>query len=433
MNSENISQSDPESNYDSDVESSSSDENVNHENNIELTGKILKNYNIICELGRGSFSIVWLAYSIINNNFYAIKVQDPQEYKCGLSEIKFVQKLLKTPPVFNNVIEYFVEEKDNNKYLCSVWELHCGNIDGLVRKGDFSNGMPINIVKKIMRQLIQAVKILHKKFKVFHGDIKTDNILIKGINPKDLFIISKYKQADFFTIYTQAKKDFWISKGKDINKIDKMDKLDKLSIREKIHGDITEKILEEYALSDINKHSINLDYINEMNTSLADFGTYCEEHNYYDTPFGTRYYQAPEIILMGKCKYPVDIWAIGCTLYELVSGKLLFDPIKDSKYSRDYWHLSLICDTCGKFSENFLKKTKYYREHFGKNGELVEYEYPDESRLDRKINELELDLSIKDHVKRILQGTLQIDPNKRWTIDDLAKDQFFIDNFQSII
>jgi serine/threonine protein kinase len=195
--------------------------------------------------------------SIINNNFYAIKVQDPQEYKCGLSEIKFVQKLPKTPPVFNNVVEYFIEEKDNNKYLCSVWELHCGNIDGLVRKGDFSNGMPINIVKKIMQQLIEAVKILHKKFKVFHGDIKTDNILIKGINPKDFFIISKYKEADFFTKYTKAKKDFWISKGKDINKIDKMDKSDKLLIREKIHSDITEKILEEYALSDINKHSIN--------------------------------------------------------------------------------------------------------------------------------------------------------------------------------
>ena len=193
MNSENISQSDSESNYDSDVESISSDENVNHENNLELTGKILKNYNIICELGRGSFSIVWLAYSIINNNFYAVKVQDPQEYKCGLSEIKFVQKLSKTPPVFNNVIEYFIEEKNNNKYLCSVWELHCGNIDGLIRKGEFSNGMPISTVKKIMRQLIEAVKILHKNFKVFHGDIKTDNILIKGLNPKDFFIISKYK------------------------------------------------------------------------------------------------------------------------------------------------------------------------------------------------------------------------------------------------
>ena len=206
MNSENILESDSESEYDSDVESSSSDENTNHVNNLELTGKILKDYNIICELGRGSFSIVWLAYSIVNNNFYAIKVQDSQEYKCGLSEIKFVKKLSREPSVFNNVIEYFVEEKNKNKYLCSVWELHCGNIDELIRKGTFSDGMPIDIVKKIMRQLITAVNILHNEFKVFHGDIKTDNILIKGINPKDIFIISKYKEADFPAKYSQGKK-----------------------------------------------------------------------------------------------------------------------------------------------------------------------------------------------------------------------------------
>ena len=421
MDSENISQSD----YNSDVESSSTDENFNHDYNLELTGKILKNYNIICELGRGSYSIVWLAYNITNNNFYAVKVQDPQDYNCGLSEIKFVKKLPLDPPIFNNVIEYFVEEKNNNKYLCSVWELHCGNIDELIRKGDFSNGIPIILVKKIMKQLLEAVKILHNKFKVFHGDIKTDNILIKGINPKDIFIINKYKEANFIDKYTQAKKEFWISKGKDISKINKMDKNDKLLIREKIHNDITNKIIEEYSLTDINKHLINQEYINKINISLADFGTYCEEHNYYETSFGTRYYQAPEIILMGKCKYPVDIWAIGCTFYELISGHLLFDPIKDSNYSRDYWHLSLICDTCGKFSQEVLKKTKNSHMYFSKKAELIDYEYSNESRLDRKINELNIESNLKNDIKRILIGTLQIDSNKRWTIDDLLKDNFF--------
>ena len=61
-----------ENNDESDVESMSSDENFEHENNLELTGQILRNYNVICELGRGAFSIVWLAYSIVNNNFYVV-------------------------------------------------------------------------------------------------------------------------------------------------------------------------------------------------------------------------------------------------------------------------------------------------------------------------------------------------------------------------
>lgn len=422
MDSEiNISESDSES-Y---AESLSSDENLSHENNLELTGKILRNYNIICELGRGSYSIVWLAYSIVTNRFYAVKVQDPKDYKDGLEEIKFVQKLPRSPPVFNNVIEYFIEQKGKNKYLCSVWELHCDNIDGLIRKGNFSKGLGIVHVKKVMRQLIDSIKILHKKYKVFHGDIKPDNILVKGINEKDAFIIDQYTQADFFSRYSKAKQTFWINKGKDLKSIDKMDKSDKLKIREKIHSDITNTILEACSVSNINKHSTNEKYINEMNISLGDFGSHCEEGIYYETQFGTRYYLAPEIILMGKCKYPVDIWAIGCTFYELISGKILFDPIKDAKHTRDYWHLSLISDTCGSFSKKFIEKTKFYRNHFTSTGELIDYEYPKESRLDRKINELELEPELKTHIKRILTGTLQIDPNKRWTIDELSQDPFF--------
>ena len=77
-------------------------------NNLELKGCILKTYNIICELGRGGFSIVWLAYSISNNNFVALKVQNPDEYKDGLEEISFVEKLSK------NNHKYFINLMDKD-------------------------------------------------------------------------------------------------------------------------------------------------------------------------------------------------------------------------------------------------------------------------------------------------------------------------------
>ncbi len=421
-----IEYSDSDSESDSEVISVSSDEDKSQSDNLELSGKTIKNYNVICELGRGSFSIVWLAYSIQNNNFYALKVQNPSEYKDGQSEIKFVQKLPTNPPVFNNINDYFVEIKDKKKYLCSSWNLHCTDIDCLIRKGDFEDGFDLTRVKKIMKQLIDAVKILHLKFKVFHGDIKSDNILVKGINNKDAFIIQRYIEENFFEKYSEAKKKFWTDvKKKDISKIDNMDKEDKLKIRRQIHSEITNKILEEYSLSDISKYSIDSKYLESMNVSLADFGTYCEEHNYYEESFGTRYYQAPEIILMGKCTYPVDIWALGCTFYELLSGKLLFDPIKDSEHSRDYYHLQLINETCGDFSPSFLKKTKFYKKFFDSNYKLKDYELDEPDRLDRKLNELNIDESIRKEIKKILVNTLTIDPSKRWTIKELAGCEFF--------
>ena len=374
--------------------SSSSDEIVEHANNLDLQGNILKNYYIITELGRGSYSIVWLAYHKISNKFYAVKVHDLDEYKSGLDEIKFVKLLPKNPPIFNNLIEYFNYTNNNNKYLCSVWNLHYFNIDTLLRKCNYNNGLPFNVVIKIMKNLINSIYILHKKFKVFHGDIKTDNILIKGVNNYIKLICTKYLEE--------------INKNKLINN----------------HNEITKIILEDLSKLDINMHDIDDNFINNINISLSDFGTFCNEKDYYTGTFGTRYYQAPEIILFGKCSYPVDIWALGCTFYELLSGNLLFNPIKDSKGSRDYYHLCLINDTCGIFPYTFIKKTERYNDFFS-NNKLINYisTYDNNNtRLDNKINDLSIGENNKLIVKKLLSSMLSIDPLKRCNIEYLQNE-----------
>lgn len=403
----------------------SSDENLEQEDNLELTGETIKHYNVICEIGRGSFSIVWLALNILDNKFYALKVQNPSEYKDGVQEIKFVNRLPKDPPLFNNLIENFVENRNKKKYLCSVWNLHCSNLDGIIRKGKYTDGLDINLVRKIMKQLIESIKILHKKYKVFHGDIKPDNILVKGLNDRDSFIIKRYQDYRFYDNYTKAKHDYWVNKGKSIDTLKDMNKETKSKIKKQVHKEITNRVLLEYNNSNISRYSISSKYLEPMNVSLADFGTYCDEDNHYEKPFGTRYYQAPEIILMGRCSYPVDIWAIGCTFYELLSGRILFDPIKDSNYSRDYYHLCLINQTCGKFPPEFIKKTKYYKNFFNSKNQIKDYNIESDNRMDRKIDELNLSDTDKRNVKELLTATLQIDPNKRPTIESLLKFNFF--------
>ena len=402
--------------------SESSDENVSQNENLDLYSKIINDYNIIYELGRGSYSIVWLAYNISNQKFYALKVQNPTEYKEGLSEINFVARLPEKPEVFNNIYESFVENIDNNKYLCSAWNLHSSNIDSLIRKGDFNSGLPIHQVKNIMKQLIIAIKILHLNFMVFHGDIKTDNILVKGINNRDAFIINEYINENFNDKYSKAKKDYWIKKGNSLTNINKMNKNIKTTIRQQIHQEITSKIIEKMENLNISKYSIDSKYLKKIEISLGDFGTYCSENNYYDTPFGTRYYQAPEIILMGKCSKSVDIWALGCTFYELLTGKLLFDPNKDSIHSRDYYHLCLINDTCGKFTSSFLKKTKYYNEFFDSKFNIIDHNH----KLNNNLNSLtNLEIKDREKISSILYQMLEIDPNKRITINELSKHSYF--------
>ena len=91
------------SSYSSDSSSSlSSDEKDYQDSNLQLSGKILRKYNFISELGRGSYSIVWLAYNIENNNYYAVKVQNSEDYEDGLSEINCIP----TPPPPKNGSRY---------------------------------------------------------------------------------------------------------------------------------------------------------------------------------------------------------------------------------------------------------------------------------------------------------------------------------------
>jgi serine/threonine-protein kinase SRPK3 len=128
---------------------------------------------------------------------------------------------------------------------------------------------------------------------------------------------------------------------------------------------------------------------------------------------------------MGKCSYPVDIWAIGCTFYELLSGKALFNPTRDSKHSRDYYHLCLMNETCGDFSPEFIKKTQYYKRFFNAKYKINNYIAPFENRLDKKIEELNFSKSDKNQIKEILKRMLTIDPIKRITIDELSSMIFF--------
>lgn len=43
----------------------------------------------------------------------------------------------------------------------------------------------------------------------------------------------------------------------------------------------------------------------------------------------SRFYRAPEVILGLKYEYGMDMWSIGCVVYELFTGRILF-PGRDN-------------------------------------------------------------------------------------------------------
>lgn len=108
-------------------------------------------------------------------------------------------------------------------------------------------------------------------------------------------------------------------------------------------------------------HVINKKYIDDPHIVLADFGNCldiktADLHRYSDIQ--TRHYRSPEIILRLDINEKTDIWAFGCTIFELVTGKLLFNPKKTNNITCDQMHIYDIICLFGMFPQNFYECRK---------------------------------------------------------------------------
>ncbi|KZM22925.1 ATP binding [Ascochyta rabiei] len=85
---------------------------------------------------------------------------------------------------------------------------------------------------------------------------------------------------------------------------------------------------------------------------LADFGTAVDRRDVIERTeyLVSRFYRAPEIILGMDIGYPVDMWAVGCTAYELWTGKILFTGRSNNQMIKAFM------DCLGWPSEKLLKK-----------------------------------------------------------------------------
>jgi len=88
----------------------------------------------------------------------------------------------------------------------------------------------------------------------------------------------------------------------------------------------------------------------------------------------SRFYRAPEIMLGIKGDFALDMWSIGCTLFELYTGRICFTGPTNNQM------LKGILECRGKFPNRVLKRAEFWAQHFDADGTFLSQEYDNITR-----------------------------------------------------
>lgn len=121
----------------------------------------------------------------------------------------------------------------------------------------------------------------------------------------------------------------------------------------------------------------------------------------------SRFYRAPEVIIGLKPGFPADMWSVGCTIFELYTGNILFPGSSNNEMLR------LMMEMQGGLSRKMLKKGEFTHQHYNKN-----FDFLSTDKID-KVTEKAVTKVIKD-VGPFQEKSLE----SRLRIPDLSKGSY---------
>jgi cyclin-dependent kinase 2 len=390
----------------------------------------LYKYKSDSKIGDGAYSKIYDIIKIqegkkVDKENYIVKVQKIEDRDEAINEIRVFNRLKKNKDKYlEGLNKYFKISSDyvtsskiiemvnyyiDNDYIYIILKKHEYTLDdfNILYNREFKSTIPINLCKKIINSIFLGLYELSIS-KIIHCDLKPNNILLTTTKPlKQLF------------------------------------------------NDIKKKKLKPECL------------IHYLDIKIIDFNLSQKcSCIYKSTTVQTTYYMAPEIILCNNdFNNTIDIWSLGVIIFELVTGRYLFD-IFDNNTKYDLYFENYTVDSNSNKSSNSsesstetsstnyyndinnLAALHYYREILGDNihikgknidkyyinkrlfGTLFHNQSPKLEYLYNyylDIKKVKIDKEFHSKIYEILNNIFQYNIDKRLSVDDyLSKYKFDI-------
>ncbi|TVY38711.1 Serine/threonine-protein kinase [Lachnellula occidentalis] len=347
-------------------------------------------YQVVGKLGCGVTSTVWLARDLQAHEHVALKVYTRDgDQKAEFEIYQCLARGNRSHPGYSYIrtaLETLTLPRAGGDHTCLVqkpmWESF----------RDHRHRLPDGLfTEKILRgslyQLFQALDYLHTECKLVHTDIKADNLL------------SQIEDKSILSAFTEAE-------------------LEHPSPRKTVDG------VTVYA-------SRQLDVPKTFGDSaLSDFGSAVRGDVKRNHEAGPQVYRAPEVMVEAAWSYPVDIWTVGCMVWDLFEGKHMFHGNEpDGKGYSTRAHLAEAIGLLGPPPLDLLKKGVRSSEFFDEDGAYYDEatgkwiaEMPISQGTSLEESEFRLQGKNKEMFLEMMRGMLQWRPEDRKTAKQLLKD-----------
>ncbi|KAF5327183.1 hypothetical protein D9619_004391 [Psilocybe cf. subviscida] len=374
-------------------------------------------YIVVHKLGHGRFSTVWLAEDLNTQTYVALKVlaADVAGWSGNLNgvseEIQVFSRLrdgVEEPgkECVVRFLDHFVHHGPNGEHHCIVTELLGPCLSSDIEELYPTEIFPAAISRAIIRQIADAVRFLHRNH-IVHGDLHLGNILLTS--PK----LSSLSHDDITLYYGEVAKCA-VNYGVDgIGEpphapqyiVDTPDPTPLLKLCLRNPADVRIKVCDFSESSVITASTrpktINMPYI----------------------------YRAPEVVLKKPSApaFSAEIWALAVLFHCVSTGRRPVFQAGGLPQSEDELLKNIVLQL-GKLPEPLWSAWDKRTEYFDEKGRSLDKSTKDTHSL-RYRNTL---ICEEERVlfERMIQAMLVLEPEKRVTINDVVKSEWFVKYLQ---